>query len=71
MLWGLHFLISPNLFLDFSGGSVVKNPPADAGAKGLVPGWGRSAGEGNGNPVQYSCLGDPWTEESSLVGYSL
>ena len=34
----------------------VKNPPASAGNAGLIPGLGRSPGEGNGNPLQYSCL---------------
>ena len=34
----------------FPGGSVVKNPPANAGDVGLIPGSGRSPGEGNGNP---------------------
>ena len=38
---------------------VVKNPPANAGAAGLTPGWGRSPEEGNGNPLQYSCLVNP------------
>ena len=41
---------------------VVKNPPAsagDAGGTGSIPGSGRSPGEGNGNPFQYSCLGNP------------
>ena len=38
------------------GGSVVKNPPANAGEVGLIPGLGRSSGVGNGNPFQYSCL---------------
>ena len=41
------------------GGSVVKNLPADAGDLGLFLGSGRSPGEGNGNPLQYSCLGNP------------
>ena len=44
------------------GGSEVKNSPAnagDAGDVGLIPGWGRSPGEGNGNPLQYSCLKNP------------
>jgi len=36
---------------------VVKNLPADAGDPGLIPELGRSPGEGNGNPRQYSCLG--------------
>ena len=40
----------------FPGGSVVKNPPASAGHTGSIPGWGRSPGEGNGNPLQDSCL---------------
>ena len=38
---------------------VVKNPPVNAGNKrdiGLIPGLGRSPGEGTGNPFQYSCL---------------
>ena len=41
---------------------VVKNPPARAGDvrdRGLIPGPGRSPGEGNGNPLQYSCLENP------------
>ena len=38
---------------------MVKNPPASAGDAGLIPGSGRSPGEGNGNPLQYSCLGNP------------
>ena len=41
------------------GGSLVKNLPANAGNAGLIPGSGRSPGEGNGNPLQYSCLGNP------------
>ena len=38
---------------------MVKNLPANAGDSGSVPGSGRSPGEGNGNPLQYSCLGNP------------
>ena len=38
------------------GGSVVKNLPANAGDMGLIPGSGRFPGEGNDNPLQYSCL---------------
>jgi len=41
------------------GGSVVKNLPANAGDVSLIPGSGRSPGEGNGNPPQYSCLRNP------------
>ena len=43
----------------FPGGSVVKNPPANAGDVSSIPGSGRSPGEGNGKPRQYSCLGNP------------
>ena len=45
--------------LGFAGDSVVKNPPANtgnAGDMGLILGSERSPGEGNGNPLQYSCL---------------
>ena len=42
----------------FPGGSEVENPPANAGDEGLIPGSGRCPGEGNGNPLQYSCLGN-------------
>ena len=45
--------------MDFPCGAVVKNLPANAGDMGLIPGLGRSPGEGNGNPLQYSCLGNP------------
>ena len=45
--------------MGFLGGSVVKNPPANAGDAGSVPGSGRSPGEGNGNPLQYSCMENP------------
>ena len=41
------------------GGSVVKNLPAKAGDMGSIPGLGRAPGEGNGNPLQYSCLENP------------
>ena len=46
----------------FPGGSVVKNPPANAGdteEAGLMPEWGRSPGRGNGKPLQYACLDNP------------
>ena len=42
-----------------SGDSVVRNPPANAGDADSIPGSGRSPREGNGNPLQYSCLGNP------------
>ena len=44
--------------MGFPGGSVIKNPLAIAGDKGSIPGSRRSPGEGNGNLLQYSCLGN-------------
>ena len=44
--------------MGFLGGSVVKNPPVNAGHVGSNPGSGRSSGGGNGNPFQYFCLGN-------------
>ena len=38
---------------------MIKNLPANAENEGSIPGSGRSHGEGNGNPLQYSCLGNP------------
>ena len=58
--------------MGFPGGSVVKNSPANAGDArdvGSVPGFGRFPGEGNVNPLQYSCLGK-FHEQRSLVDYS-
>ena len=44
--------------MGFPDDSVVKNPPGNAGDAGLIPGLGRSPAEGNGNPLQYSSLGN-------------
>ena len=57
----------------FSGGSVVKNLLANAGEAGgtaSIPGWGRSPGEGNGNLLQYSCLGYPMNRGACSMDYS-
>ena len=54
----IHIHIS-TLFQSFPGDSVVKNPPANAGDTGSIPGLERYPGEGNGNPLQYSYLGNP------------
>ena len=55
----LHILSSGKCYNQgFPGGSVVENPPANEGDLGSIPGSGRSPGEGNGNPFQYSCLGN-------------
>ena len=53
----------------FPGGSVVKNLSANAGNVGLIPGLGRSPGEGNSNPLQYFCLENPM-DRGGLAGYS-
>ena len=53
-----NYKITSNI-IGFPGGSVVKNPPANAGDAAFIPGLGRSPGEGNGNPLQYSYLGNP------------
>ena len=50
-------ICSPMVSLGFPGGSVVKNPPANAGIMCLIPVMGGSPGEGNDNSLQYSCLG--------------
>ena len=52
------------------GGSAVKDPHASAGDTGSLPGLGRSPREGDGTPLQYSCLGNSHGQRS-LVGYSL
>ena len=51
--------------MGFPGGSVIKNPPANAGDMDSVIASGRSPEERNGNPLQYSCL-----EQRSLAGYN-
>ena len=65
--------------MDFPGGSVVKNLPVNARDSGSVSGLGRFPREGNDNPFQYSCLGNPtdrwaWqakSTESQRVGHNL
>ena len=62
-------LIKIPIRFGFPGGLVVKNPPANAGDLGSIPGSGRSPGEGNGNLLQYSCLENPHGQRG-LAGYS-
>ena len=57
-----------SLWLSWCGGSAVRNPPANARDVGLSSGLAISPGEGNGNSLQYSCLGNPM-ERRSLVNY--
>ena len=55
--------------MGFLGGSVIKNPPANAGDAGSTPRSGRSPGEGNGNLFSIVAWEIPWTERR-LAGYS-
>ena len=60
----LSFPPPPIIEVHFPGGSDGKASAYNVGDPGSIPGWGRSSGEGNGNPLQYSCLenpmGGPW-----------
>ena len=51
-------------YYHFPGGSEVKVSAPNAGDSGSIPGSGRSPGEGNGNPFQYSCLENPMDREA-------
>ena len=62
-MYFINFFKYPPLY-DFPGKSAVKNLPANAGDVGLIPGWGRSPGEGNGNALQDSCLRKPIDREA-------
>ena len=63
--------------MGFPGGSDGKESSCNVGDLGLIPGWGKSPGEGHGNPLQYSCLDNPmergawWTtvHGSQRAGY--
>ena len=54
-----HFICYNYVCIGFPGGSEVKASACNEGDLGLIPGWGRAPGEGNGNPLQYSCLENP------------
>ena len=56
-------------FIFFPGSSVSKESAHNAGDPGSIPGTGRSPGEGNDNPLQYSCLGNS-NRQGNLAGYS-
>ena len=63
----LNMLASNNSF--HIHGSVSKESACNAGDLGSIPGLGRFPGGGHGNPLQYSCLENPYGQRS-LVGYS-
>ena len=52
-----HGIRNSKLYIGFPGGSDGKESTYNAGDSGSIPGSGRSSGEGNGTPLQYSCLG--------------
>ena len=56
-----HLFFNFTIFMGqgFGSGSDGKASVYNVGDPGLIPGWGRSPGEGNGNPLQYSCLKNP------------
>ena len=71
--WSFHFSNSPSSeysgLISFTpGGPVLKNPPANAGDAGSIPGSRRSLGEGDGKPLQYPCLGNPMERGVELGG---
>ena len=55
---------------ELSRGAGVKNLPANARVASLIPGSGRSPAEGNGNPLQYSCLGNPMDRHFNIYSCS-
>ena len=68
-LYKLKALLIMELIIPHSSGSEDKASACNVGDLGLIPGLGRSPGEGNGNPLQYSCLENPM-DKRSLAGYS-
>ena len=54
-----HLFFERKVMTNLPGGSEVKTSACNAGDLGSIPGLGRSPGEGNGNPLQYSCLESP------------
>ena len=65
----IAFYISMQRDRGFPGGSDGKESTCNAGDLSSIPGLGRSPGEGHGNPLQYSCLENPYGQRS-LAGYS-
>ena len=58
--------VDSTLLMGFLGGSDGEESACNAGDPGLIPGLGRSSGKGNGNPVQYSCLGNPMDKVDTI-----
>ena len=64
MILTIFFLINVYFILGFPGGSDSKESTCNVGDLGSIPGSGRSPGEGNGNPLQYSGLRNPMDSEA-------
>ena len=65
--WFMCVSINIYTYCIYTGGTVLKNLPASAGDArdvGSIPGSERSSGEGNGNPLQYSCWENPMDREA-------
>ena len=60
----MQLLRDDMMILGFPGSLAIKNLPANVGDAGSVPGLGRCPGEGNDNPLQYSCLEHPMDREA-------
>ena len=58
------FKVMYTCYMSFLGGSDGKESASNVGDRGSIPGSGRSPGEGNGNPLQYSCLENPMDGEA-------
>ena len=63
MVWYPHLFKNVPQFVVIPGGSDSKVSVYNVRDLGLIPGWGRFPGEGNGNPLQYACLENPMTGE--------
>ena len=66
---GGHLLVTSIVVIGLPGGSDGKESACKAGYPGSIPGWERSPGEGNGNPLQYSCLEKP-TDRGAWWGHN-
>ena len=64
LIYNYTYYILVAYILGFPGGSEAKASACNAGNQGSIPGSGRAPGEGNGNPLQYSCLENPMDREA-------
>ena len=69
LLYYLFLYHTVHINMGFPSSSASKESACNVGDVGLIPGLGRSSGGGHGNPLQYSCLGNPHGQKS-LAGYS-